>query len=112
MSDSQTGESIEQKGHPQDSDIVEPSGGLRIGMELVEATRPFAREHTARSWRYVISTFALMVAVLVAAGLVHWWPLRLALSILGALVMVRAFITYHDYMHGAILRQSRIAPCM
>jgi omega-6 fatty acid desaturase (delta-12 desaturase) len=29
--------------------------------------------------------------------------------VLGALLMVRAFITYHDYMHGSILRTSRIA---
>jgi len=34
---------------------------------------------------------------------------RLLLSVLGALVMVRAFITYHDYMHGAILRSSPVA---
>jgi len=27
----------------------------------------------------------------------------------GALLIVRAFITYHDYMHGAILQHSRLA---
>ena len=91
----------------QDPEQPEPSAGIRIGKELLLATLPFARESPARSWRYVISTFALMIAALVGAGMAPWWPLRLALSILGALVMVRAFITYHDYMHGAILRDSR-----
>jgi omega-6 fatty acid desaturase (delta-12 desaturase) len=50
-----------------------------------------------------------MLAALVGAGMAPWWPARLVLSILGALLMVRAFITYHDYMHGAILRKSRAA---
>ena len=93
----------------QDPGLPESSAGVRIGKELLEATRPFAQESVSRSWGYVISTFALMIAALVGAGMAPWWPLRLALSVLGALVMVRAFITYHDYMHGAILRDSRIA---
>ena len=94
---------------PRGPDLPEPSAGIRVGKELVLATRPFAREYAEKSWRYVISTFVLMIAALVGAGMAPWWPLRLALSLLGALVMVRAFITYHDFMHGAILRNSRIA---
>jgi omega-6 fatty acid desaturase (delta-12 desaturase) len=35
--------------------------------------------------------------------------LRTLLSILGGLLLVRAFILYHDFMHGAILRKSRVA---
>ena len=92
-----------------DPGMAEHSAGVRIGKALLLATLPFARESAARSWRCVISTFALMIAALAAAGMAPWWPLRLALSILGALLMVRAFITYHDYMHGAILRDSRAA---
>jgi len=34
---------------------------------------------------------------------------RLLASVLGGLVMVRCFILYHDYIHGAILRRSRVA---
>jgi omega-6 fatty acid desaturase (delta-12 desaturase) len=47
--------------------------------------------------------------VLTAAGIVSWWPARVFLSVLGGLVMVRAFVIYHDFMHGAILRKSRVA---
>ncbi len=93
----------------QDPGETGPGFGKRTGKELLNATRPFAKESVARSWWYVISTFALMIAALVGAGMAAWWPLRLALSVLGALFMVRAFITYHDYMHGAILRDSRPA---
>jgi omega-6 fatty acid desaturase (delta-12 desaturase) len=35
--------------------------------------------------------------------------LRAAFSVLGALLLVRMFITYHDFMHGAILRGSPLA---
>ncbi len=52
---------------------------------------------------------AALIFVLIAAGMPLLWPVRMLLSILGALLMVRAFITYHDYMHGAILRDLRLA---
>lgn len=80
----------------------------RTGKELFEATQPFAIESRVRSWWYTGCTFGLMVIVLSAAGLVAWWPARVALSIVGGLLLVRAFILYHDFMHGAILRKSRV----
>lgn len=79
------------------------------GRELLFATRPFAQESSGRSWWYVGSTFTLMLGALVTAGLLDDWPLRMAFSVLGALVMVRAFILYHDFMHGSILRGSKWA---
>ncbi len=93
----------------QTTDLPEHSAGIRIGAELVNATKPFVEVSTAKSWRLVATTFALMIAALVGAGITPWWPMRVILSILGALLMVRAFITYHDYMHGAILQKSRLA---
>jgi omega-6 fatty acid desaturase (delta-12 desaturase) len=41
--------------------------------------------------------------------LAPWWPVRLLASVLGALLLVRAFILYHDFMHGAILPGSKFA---
>jgi acyl-lipid omega-6 desaturase (Delta-12 desaturase) len=79
------------------------------GRDLHSATVRFAAESVTRSWWHVGSTFALLLGSLVAAGLTSIWPLRIAFSCLAALLMVRAFITYHDYMHGSILRGSRIA---
>lgn len=43
------------------------------------------------------------------AAVLPWWPLRLAASIPGGLVLVRAFIISHEYMHGSLLRGSRLA---
>lgn len=82
----------------------------RTGRALIDATRPFAKEDRARSWWYVTTTFTLLIGLLVAAGgLDLHWSLRAALSVVGGLTAVRAFILYHDYLHGAILRGSKLA---
>lgn len=90
-------------------DLPEHSADIRIGTELLQATKPFIEQSRLKSGLLVTLTFILMIAALVGAGIASGWPLRLLLSVLGGLLMVRAFITYHDYMHGAILRDSRLA---
>ncbi|MBT8092410.1 MAG: fatty acid desaturase [Gammaproteobacteria bacterium] len=90
-------------------DFAEPSAGLRVGQDLIRATVPFAEESARRSWWYVSSTFVSLIVALAGAGLAPWWPLRLMFSLLAALFLVRTFITYHDYMHRAILVRSRFA---
>jgi acyl-lipid omega-6 desaturase (Delta-12 desaturase) len=70
---------------------------------------PFAEELPARSWWNVCSTLAILLALLVFAAAAPWWSLRLAASIASGLVMVRTFILYHDYIHGALLSKSRLA---
>ncbi|KMQ75541.1 fatty acid desaturase family protein [Marinobacter subterrani] len=92
-----------------DDNLPEHSEGIRVGRELLEATRPYVEESSVTSWWHVSSTFVLMIAALTAAGVIPWWPLRVVFSVLGALLMVRAFITFHDYLHGAILKDSRVA---
>ena len=82
---------------------------LRSGRALINATAAFAEQSRARSWWLVGSTFALLIGAMTGAALAPWWPLRLALSLLAALMMVRTFITYHDYMHRSILARSKIA---
>ena len=104
-----TYDEINKNDTSQEETLPEHSAGIRIGKELLKATRPFAVESVSKSWWHVGSTFILMIAALVGTGMVSWWPARVLLSLLGALLMVRAFITYHDYMHGAILRDSRLA---
>jgi omega-6 fatty acid desaturase (delta-12 desaturase) len=81
----------------------------RLGKVLFNATIPFAAESRIRSWWYVASTLVVLGAVLTFAAIAPWWPMRLAASIAAGLVMVRAFILYHDFMHGALLSGSRLA---
>lgn len=92
-----------------ESGIPEHSAGIRMGPELLKATAPFAEESRSGSWRRVTSTFAMLLLALAIAGIAPWWPLRTLFSLLGALLMVRAFIVYHDFNHGAILQNSRMA---
>jgi len=83
--------------------------GKRTGRDLFKATLPYSVESVKASSWLVGSTFAMLIATLFAAALAPAWPLRLLFSILSALLMVRAFITYHDYMHNAILSHSKPA---
>lgn len=95
------------KQHIEDS--PETRSGLRTGRDLFAATKPFAVESVTRSWWLVGSTLVMLALALVGAAAAPGWPLRLFFSVLSALLMVRAFITYHDYMHNAILSRSRLA---
>ncbi len=79
------------------------------GKELLHATAPFAEEDRPRSWRLFGSTLVILSAVLVIAAVAPWWPLRLVASIVGGLTIVRVFIFYHDFLHGALLSDSRLA---
>ncbi len=97
-------ETLEQNRTP-----VETSADVRIGRDLLKATVPFAVESPSKSWWLVASTFILLVGAMCGAAFAPIWPLRLAFSLLTAMLMVRAFITYHDYMHRAILVRSRLA---
>src|SRR5688572_15390886 len=81
----------------------------RTDRELHQATRPFAQQSSARSWWHVASTFGLLLCALTGAAAAPWWRLRLMASIAGALLFVRVFILYHDFMHGAILPGSKLA---
>jgi len=77
--------------------------------ELLISTRQFAREIRWRSWWHVGSTLAvvLFLAAITSSGL-NWTARVLASGLLG-LALVRVFVLYHDFQHGAILRHSRAA---
>lgn len=82
---------------------------MRTPKELLIASREFASESRWLSWWHALSTcgvFAGLIAVAVS-GLPL--GLRAGASVVAGLVGVRLFIIYHDYQHGAILRNSPIA---
>jgi omega-6 fatty acid desaturase (delta-12 desaturase) len=86
-----------------------PSPAMRSGKDLLNALKPFAVENRGRSWRELLLTLFPLLFFLAGAVLVEWWPTRLLCSIAAGLMMVRGFILFHDYMHGAILRDSKPA---
>lgn len=83
---------------------------MRSGHELSRATRPFAVEDRRKSWLLLVQTLA--VAAFIAAAVV-WSPhpaLQATASVLLGLTLVRIFIFWHDYLHTAIFRGSKVAP--
>ena len=88
---------------------LQQPGEARTGRDLFKATLPFSVESVKTSWWLVGSTFVMLTASLLGAALAPVWPLRLFFSILSALLLMRAFITYHDYLHNAILSHSKPA---
>lgn len=96
----------------KDVDREATARAWRTGKELLDATRPFAEEIRIRSWWNVASTFVILVAVLAVAAVLERWPLRIVAAVLGGLLFVRAFILFHDFLHGSLLRQSRLGQAL
>ncbi|AZC39762.1 fatty acid desaturase family protein [Pseudomonas chlororaphis] len=92
-----------------------PTDGLnreqlaRYGKELIRQTLPFTVENRRLSWWHFYSTLLVIGLFGAAVAMPLWWPLRLTCSVLLGLSLVRMFVLYHDYMHGAILKGSRFA---
>lgn len=80
----------------------------RIGAALVRATKPFSEEDPTRTWRLFLSTllvYAIFVSIALLSPILWIRPLA---SVVTGLVIVRVFIFYHDYLHGALFRESRL----
>ncbi len=81
----------------------------RTEQEIIKASNVFAHEDRARSWFHLTSTLLLLIGSQVAAAtLVNPW-LRPVFSLLAGLFTARAFIIFHDFKHGAILRGDKLA---
>jgi len=81
----------------------------RSDQEIIKATNGFAQEDLRTSWFHLVTTLlGLFASQSLAAAIPVWW-LRAPFSVLAGLLTVRAFIVYHDFKHGAILRGSRLA---
>lgn len=79
---------------------------MTSGSKLIDASMAYTREDRFLSWYYFITTL-LAVAAAFSGILFFEHPLtRLAFSLSYGLVMVRLFVIYHDFQHGALLRGS------
>lgn len=83
--------------------------GPRSEKDLLIATRAFTEEDRTRGWLLTLSSVAILAGLTAGAVLSPWWPLRLAFSVVEGLTIVRVFCLFHDFQHGAILRQSKVA---
>ncbi|MFL6236011.1 MAG: fatty acid desaturase family protein [Thermoanaerobaculia bacterium] len=76
---------------------------------LLAASRPYIEEDRRAGWRHTLVGFSALAATLAAIVWLDAPWARAPLSVLAGLLTVRCFILYHDYMHGSLLRGSKLA---
>ncbi|MCI0746797.1 MAG: fatty acid desaturase [Verrucomicrobia subdivision 3 bacterium] len=82
---------------------------MRTGSELILATKVYARDSTARSWWFILSTTFLLLAAIAGTLPKVPLPVNILCSVLAGLLILRLFVIYHDQQHHAILPKSRLA---
>ncbi len=78
---------------------------MRTGPELVRASNEYAKEDRALTWRLLVVALAVWAGTVSVAAFGPLW-IAVPASLLTGLLVVRLFIFYHDYLHGAILQGS------
>ncbi len=82
---------------------------MKIGNDLILATKKYAKENRTKSWLHTFSTFFLLTASYIGGIYPSHWAIQLFFGILSGLLLARAFIIYHDYLHNTILFDSPLA---
>jgi len=82
---------------------------MRTGPALISATKPYAKDSSARSWWHLSSTAFLLGSAIAGTFWANHAAAKLAFSILEGLLILRLFVIYHDQQHHAILPKSRLA---
>jgi len=84
----------------------------RAGAALIRQSKPFSEEDPATTWRLWASTCVVWAASLAVALFSPWWPVQLLGSVVAGLTIVRMFIFFHDFKHGAVFRDSAVGARM
>jgi len=82
---------------------------MLCGKQLILATKPFAKENRSRSWLYTLSTLTFILLTFSGIYFVPYLGVKIILSLLAGLLLVRMFVIYHDHQHHTILLKSSIA---
>ncbi len=91
------------------ADTITLGGRNRTGTELILATKPYAVDNTVKSWWCILSTASLWLAVIAATLWIPYLLVKVGLSVLSGLLLLRLFVIYHDQQHNAILPTSKVA---
>jgi omega-6 fatty acid desaturase (delta-12 desaturase) len=86
-----------------------PSTPRRAEKELLIASKQFTVEDASASIFSTVSTFAILAVLMLGAALAPHPLLRIAFGVFEGLVVVRAFCLFHDFQHGALHRNSKVA---
>jgi omega-6 fatty acid desaturase (delta-12 desaturase) len=80
----------------------------RLEIRGATGATAFAVEDPAKTRRLFLALIVAIAVAQAATFALSPWPLKLAGSILLGLLNVRLFIFFHDGLHGAIFRRSRL----
>lgn len=82
---------------------------MKEGKELILATKKYAQENRQKSWAHTATTFLLLGIAYFGGIFPSHWLIQLGFGTLAGLLLARAFIIYHDYLHNTILQHSLLA---
>jgi omega-6 fatty acid desaturase (delta-12 desaturase) len=82
---------------------------MRDGRKLARKTKQYAAEFRGRSWFHLLTTLGVLLGLVAVIFSDLSWFVRVPASVLLALTHVRMFIIFHDYQHGAIFTDSKVA---
>ncbi len=82
---------------------------VRTEKELIAASREFLAEDKLKSWSLLLTTLLVFSFLLALTARATTWPVKLGGSVLAGLTIVRVFIFFHDYLHNAVFRGSKLA---
>ena len=81
---------------------------MRTGKDLILVTKEFTSEVKWKSWFYLLSTLLIVFALFAGTLSPIHLSLRLVLSILTGLVLVRLFVIYHDYGQTPLMQAEEL----
>jgi omega-6 fatty acid desaturase (delta-12 desaturase) len=82
---------------------------VRSTKEIFVASKAFAKESRLLSWWHLFFALTLFAGTIAIGCSSLPWFIKLASSVFSGLLIVRLFIMYHDFHHGAILKNSLFA---
>jgi omega-6 fatty acid desaturase (delta-12 desaturase) len=84
---------------------IAPSNFL-TGKDLIRASKRFAVDNKTKSWFHILSTTLFLILAFLGSYYSVYMSLKIVFSVLSGLFIVKFFVIYHDYQHGAILKKS------
>ncbi|MFO0014208.1 MAG: fatty acid desaturase family protein [Planctomycetota bacterium] len=82
---------------------------MRSSKQIYIASKAYAREFRWISWRHLLLALLFLACAVAAICSPLPWLAKTVPSALAGLLIVRLFIMYHDFHHGAIFRDSILA---
>jgi acyl-lipid omega-6 desaturase (Delta-12 desaturase) len=94
---------------PASQQLIRAAQSQPQDRELLVASKQYAIENRWVSWWHLATTLVVLLGLLIVAGSSYPVWVRVLSSVLLGLTLVRMFIIYHDYQHGSIFGNSRLA---